>query len=159
MTAYRDPLVLRRLYVDEGLSQAEVADRLDCCGKTVSRWLQKYGIETRAAAPRDCSGRDNSRWVERASFVTDPDGYERAECATNGEMVRIHRLAAVAWFGYDAVVGNDVHHEKPIPWLNTEENVEPLSPSDHRRLHARRQAADPESAFGGHHGAEAHGDD
>jgi hypothetical protein len=54
-------------------------------------------------------------------------------------MVKIHRLAAVAWFGYEAVVGKDVHHVSGIPWDNREDNLEPLDPSEHRRRHAKER--------------------
>jgi DNA-binding transcriptional regulator YiaG len=40
-------VLLRRLYVDEGLTQAEIAHRLDASVKTVLRWMAKYGIPTR----------------------------------------------------------------------------------------------------------------
>lgn len=39
--------LLRRLYVDEGLTQAEIAARLNAGHRSVVRWMVKYGIPTR----------------------------------------------------------------------------------------------------------------
>jgi len=39
--------LLRRLYVDEGLTQAQVAARLGTNVRSVIRWMAKYGIQTR----------------------------------------------------------------------------------------------------------------
>lgn len=39
--------LLRRLYVDEGLTQAQVAERLGVHVRSVIRWMAKYGIQTR----------------------------------------------------------------------------------------------------------------
>lgn len=39
--------LLRRLYVDEGLTQAEIAVRLGTSLRSVVRWMVKYGIPTR----------------------------------------------------------------------------------------------------------------
>lgn len=57
----------------------------------------------------------------------------------NTPAVPIHRLAAVAWFGYDTVVGKDVHHRVPIPWLNVESNLTPVPSPEHSLLTARIQ--------------------
>lgn len=39
--------LLRRLYEGEGLTQAEIADRLDTSQRTVVRWMAKHRIPTR----------------------------------------------------------------------------------------------------------------
>lgn len=41
------PDLLRELYVDEGLSQDEVALRLGVHRQTVVRWMEQFGIPTR----------------------------------------------------------------------------------------------------------------
>lgn len=56
------------------------------------------------------------------------------------EPVAVHRLASVAWFGLEAVAGNDIHHKNGIPWDNREENVEPLDHAEHTSLHRRGEA-------------------
>jgi len=47
----------------------------------------------------------------------------------------VHRLAAVAWFGFDAVKNKHVHHKNGIPWDNRECNLEPISPEEHNTIH------------------------
>jgi DNA-binding transcriptional regulator YiaG len=42
--AYKDEETLRRLYVDEGLSQPQIAWQLDCSVKQVSYWMDKHGL-------------------------------------------------------------------------------------------------------------------
>lgn len=51
----------------------------------------------------------------------------------------MHRLAAIAWFGWDAVVEKDVHHRVPVPWFNVESNLLPLPHPDHAHLTAKLQ--------------------
>ena len=44
---YKDPDVLERLYWYEGMSQKEIGNKLDCSATTVSKYMDKFGIETR----------------------------------------------------------------------------------------------------------------
>lgn len=44
-----DPGTLRRLYVDDGLTQAEIARRYGCTPQFVSLLLAEYGIPTRSS--------------------------------------------------------------------------------------------------------------
>lgn len=44
---WRDEEKLERLYVNEGLSTKQLADRWDCDDKTVLNWLHRYDIPTR----------------------------------------------------------------------------------------------------------------
>lgn len=44
---YRDEAVLRRLYVDEELSQREIADELGTYQSTIQRWMEKFDINSR----------------------------------------------------------------------------------------------------------------
>jgi transposase len=41
------PDLIRELYVDEGLSQEDVAGRLGVHRATVVRWMAEFGIQTR----------------------------------------------------------------------------------------------------------------
>jgi hypothetical protein len=41
---WRDADTLERLYIDDGLSRPEVADRLGCSPSTVDSWLQRHDI-------------------------------------------------------------------------------------------------------------------
>jgi len=56
----------------------------------------------------------------------------------NTPQLRIHRLCAVAWFGYDAVIDRDIHHRLPVPWLNVKSNLLPLPPEEHQIITAHQ---------------------
>lgn len=127
-TPWRDKETLQRLYFEEGLDQGEIGDRLGCTRRTVCEWFSRHGLEGRI-------GRPTVPWVYYATSVL---GYERWQDKlppSKDKMVKVHRLAAVAWFGFDAVADNHVHHKNGIPWDNREENLEVLTPSEHQKLH------------------------
>jgi hypothetical protein len=44
--SYKDKEVLRKLYVEQELSMAEVAEKLNCGKTTVSEWVNKFGFNT-----------------------------------------------------------------------------------------------------------------
>lgn len=46
MSSYKDEATLKELYVEQNLSMAEVGEELDCSSDTVSRWINKFDIET-----------------------------------------------------------------------------------------------------------------
>lgn len=76
-------------------------------------------------------------------FRTDREGYEtwrrqfrNGESEKREETVRVHRLAAVAWFGIKAVSGDRVvHHESRVPWDNREANLRTMGRGNHSELH------------------------
>jgi len=116
---------LREMYIDERRSPKEIAEELGVHFSTVYRRLDRHGIER---APK-------------MKFNTVGDGYEEAR-DPEGERVYIHRLIAVAEYGFDAVAGNDIHHKTGIPWDNRLSNVEPIGHGDHTGLHSRRSEYD-----------------
>lgn len=123
---YREAEFLREHYVERRLSTYEVADLCGTTHATVLRWLGRHGFETRAP----------NRESPIPSFSTHPTlGYERVRVSEDGERheVYVHRLAAVAWFGLDAVRGREVHHVSNVPWDTRESNVEVLSKAEHSR--------------------------
>lgn len=129
------PEILRRLYWEDGMKISEIADEFSISEEPIRRRMEDYNIERRSSA--------DYKWVNRASFGHDTRGYERWT-ATNGkyekDRFRVHRLAAVAWFGVDKVAGSVVHHKNGITWDNREENLEVMSASDHAKLHAEERA-------------------
>lgn len=50
--AYQDKETLERLYHDEGLTAQEIANRLDTSQATISRWMDRNGIETKTPAEK-----------------------------------------------------------------------------------------------------------
>lgn len=132
-TPYRNKETLERLYVDERLSQDEIADRLECGVATVSRWMDKHGIDARSR--KENGAIQASRTP--AHYYTNNRGREIWVDNTGDsfESVTVHRLLAVAEYGYERVAGNHVHHELNIPWLNTPANITPKDPTEHLRDH------------------------
>lgn len=126
MTKWQDKPTLERLYVDEGLSSRDVADRLGTSKTTILKWLRRHGIE------RDDANQDKPPAFEMR-------GPYESWSTHDGEAKRrvyVHRLVAVAEHGFDAVVGNDTHHKNGVPWDNRPSNIEPIDPAEHGRLHS-----------------------
>jgi len=139
---YKQKDVLNRLYWEEGLSQRKVAKRLDCSRETVRRHMIKHGIEP---GEKDrCERISNTQTLDHATYFTRGDGYCYWEDNATGETERVyvHRLVAVAEFGFDAVAGNDVHHRNSISWDNRPSNLRVMSRSDHASNHANDRKRD-----------------
>jgi predicted DNA-binding protein YlxM (UPF0122 family) len=136
---YRDPDRLRRLYWDEGMSLGKIAEELKVAETTVYRWFRKHGISRRAEYHHL-----NYTFVP---YRTDKEGYERwrdqyrnRDGEKKEDVVAVHRLAAVAWFGYESVLGRVVHHDSKIPWDNRESNLDLMQRSDHSSYHNRERS-------------------
>jgi hypothetical protein len=56
------------------------------------------------------------------------------------DRVRIHRLLAVAKFGFDSIKGKIVHHKSHIPWDNRPKNIELMTKSEHQSYHREFEA-------------------
>lgn len=127
---YKDEETLRRLYHDEGLSSIEIAERAGVSKTTILRRMRKHGI--------DRLGSVEARRKGPANYRVDSEGYVRAD--SFGDHVRIHQLIAIAK-GHDPhkVFSSDYHshHIKPIPWLNTPENITVMSEGEHMEHHAQ----------------------
>lgn len=126
---------LRKKYECEEMSIRSIAKELNCSSTTVSKHIDRHGIRKRSNEP---PGPEKNGYY---SFRTTKRGYERWGCG-----VSIHRLAAVAWFGIEAVVNKQVHHKNGIEWDNRQSNLQPLSPSDHSKIHAEES---PTGSIGG----------
>ena len=132
---HTDKDTLRELYHGRGLTTQEVADMSKVSETQIRYWMDKFGIERRDVGPEK-----GSQHVNYAHFGTTANGYE--SWATwdyeKGELdrVKVHRLLAVAEYGYEAVVDKDIHHRNGVKWDNRPENVEPLTRSEHMSLHA-----------------------
>ena len=53
---WRDPAVLATLYYEEGLTQAEIADRLGTSQRTVGRWMRRYDLNPGSRTPETFAG-------------------------------------------------------------------------------------------------------
>lgn len=79
---WRDEALLRKKYVDEELSTRELTEIWDCSRKTISNWLDRFGIETP-------SNPDNPPWQDKDTLeklyidegLTCPEIGERLGCS------------------------------------------------------------------------------
>lgn len=124
---YRDGELLEYLYLDEELSTTEIAAVLDCSTGAVINWLNKHDIETRSTGEGVSKA---YRGPRRVNFYTHGSkGYEMVK--GDEYPFPVHRLQAIAYWGIDAVKGNQVHHKNGIEWDNREDNLEVLNARDH----------------------------
>lgn len=124
---HTDEQELREAYYEDTLTLAEIGERAGVSGAAVRKQMNKYGLERRPPGPRD---------PDRLCFWTSEKGYQRGRHIYHGteEHFKIHRLAAVAWFGFDAVAGNDVHHIDGAPQHNAESNFKLVTRSEHASI-------------------------
>ncbi|MFC6765474.1 HNH endonuclease [Natrinema soli] len=130
---WRSEQTLRDLYHGDRLSQREIADKLGCGRGTVHRWMDRHGIDTR----NKMNGVEECNRNQVPHFGHHTKGYEMWQSQHEYEMqkVLVHRLVAVAEFGFEAVCDNDVHHKNGIPWDNRHDNLEVMSHGSHMSLH------------------------
>lgn len=131
--AYERESYLRSLYVDKRMTQSEIADLFKCCQTTIGRALDEHGIETRDSGDYALP----SVYFSQSGYLTcrHRHGKGRSERVA----FRIHRLVAVAEFGFDAVVGCDVHHKNKHRADNRHENLEVMERSEHTEHHHERE--------------------
>lgn len=133
---YQDKETLQRLYHEERMTQPEIADKFDINKSLVCYWMKKHGIEARANSD-----------AQRKRMSTKPvptkihQGYRQwidsygEKKGWSRDRVFVHRLVAVAHYGFDAVCGMDVHHKNGYSFDNRPENLEPIDHGEHASLH------------------------
>jgi len=137
---HRDKDVLCYFYHDSEMTMAEVGNELETSNSTVNRWLKKTDVGSRDRSAEHLQKFNEKRRVERATFGHGGSGHEnwKVRGPDGPTTVAVHQLLAVA-DGADPedVWAEDthVHHRTGIPWLNIENGVEVLSPSEHRQTH------------------------
>ncbi|WP_226041186.1 hypothetical protein [Natrinema sp. DC36] len=126
---YEDEELLRKMYIDDEMSQSEIGDELDCSARTIGRKLDKYDIEARGPG---------GAGVPIASYVRDPRGYRKAWCRDDNKGVYIHQLLVIA-NGEDphAVFadGTEVHHINKHKQDNRPSNVKLMVDMEHQAEH------------------------
>ncbi|WP_237713322.1 HNH endonuclease [Halococcus hamelinensis] len=141
---HRDPDVLRELYVERGLTATRTAEELGVHRDTISTALDDFDIE-----------RHGPSEYRRKAHLSKPvplqmfGGYEMWQHSTGlhtpAEKVFVHRLLAVAVYGFEAVVGHDVHHENECRFDNRPSNVVLKTRSEHTAEHNPRHFTDEEA--------------
>jgi len=129
---------LRELYYGKSKTMSEVSDAIGCSNYKVRKWMNKHDIERR----------DRSQAITMAygplSMKTDHHGYEKFQHTyhNNNHVLQVHRLQAVAEYGFEAVADNHVHHRNNIPWDNRAENLDVLSGTEHKKRHGKYSITD-----------------
>jgi hypothetical protein len=132
--AYRDPKVLRKLYYDEKRSTVEMADLLDCSQSSITTWMNKYGLERRSGSEAIQMAFGTENEVPLHKHHKGPMMW-RYHYKDEKADVMVHRLLAVAKYGFDALEGKVVHHKNEIPWDNRPDNITLMEPREHRSHH------------------------
>ena len=68
---WQDKETLQRLYVEKGLSAADIGEKLGCADTTVLDWLSRHDISTRDPDPPTMTGEDHPRSVSAEELVED----------------------------------------------------------------------------------------
>lgn len=126
---------LREQYSDNGRTAYDIADDLGCSKTAVLRAIHRADIEPHSQAVH--------KKTIHPTFDLHHDGYVRVTShdyvdgeLANTDQIRLHRLLAVAEYGFEAVQEKDVHHVNHIPWDNRPENIELPTRAEHKRHHA-----------------------
>lgn len=134
---WRDEELMRELYQSQKMQAGDIADRFDTTAGNINRWLDRLEIEK-----RDPDYEMKRRlWEGPAPYETTERGYTRWSVKQDREraIVYVHRLLAVAEYGFDVVAGCDTHHKNEIRFDNRPENIEVVDRSDHGTYHSNRR--------------------
>lgn len=134
--SYKDESYLYEKHWVEMKSLREIGEENDVSHKTISYWFEKFDLPKRGVG-------GELPWVP---FRTEGEGsqsagYEKWRHAVNYEdgrvdhRVSVHRLLAVAEWGFDTVCGMDIDHENGLKWDNRVENLNVLTSEEHTKKH------------------------
>jgi hypothetical protein len=136
---YNDPDVLRESYWERGLSFADIGDRASVSHGTIWKRMDKHGIPRREPnSEKPPHLRETKTGYLRMSTANPDGGLDR---------VLIHRLVAVAEYGFDAVCDKHIHHKSHHGLDNRHENLVPLSPAEHAVEHGLGRKRDEKGTF------------
>ena len=121
---YKDKELLKDLYCYRELSSVTVGEILDCSPTTVMRYVREYNLP------------EGTSRLGPAKFYMHRQGYIHVK--SENDIAQMHRLTAVAKYGFDAVCGMQVHHKNDVPWDNRPENLELMTLADHTAHHSSK---------------------
>jgi predicted transcriptional regulator len=119
---------LHELYWDEGMSQKEIAAMCDCSVALVSKKMTEQDVPTKSST--------NGMPL---CYTRKQGGHEYITTGGCGDDVQLHRLLAVAEYGYEPVKDNHVHHINGIPWDNRPANIDVVAPGEHTTIHNKQR--------------------
>jgi len=127
------------------LSIAEMADEAGVSEATIIRQMERHGIDRRPGHVTHVLRNPGAGFVQ-----ADARGYEMVKHSVGDHTYNypIHRLLAIAKYGYDAVEGAVVHHRNSVKWDNRPANLELLeSQSKHAKHHDTSRQRDDRGRF------------
>ena len=138
---YKNKEWLQESYIDSERSMSDIADEFGIGKSTVRYWLKKHEIPIRNKSDSAKIRTEQHPHTTKNAQTQDPTfynrrGYEIVACPTNDSHVELHRLLATLMVDdIDELQGKHVHHKHGIEWLNYEDGLEILTPSEHTKLH------------------------
>lgn len=122
---YHDPDKLKKLYWDKEMSLNEIGKKYNCSHNTIHYWMKKHNIDREKHS------------CKKPPMFRLKDGYEvwRTEVKGTNHSVRVHRLLAVAEYGFEEVSEKVIHHKNKIPFDNREDNIIPVTREEHTEIH------------------------
>ena len=135
----------RRLYYDQNMTQAEVAEKMGVTQKIIFHFMRKNHLPARKAAKRYQRGEKNAAWkggrrINEQGYVeiykpgyhhTRPNGYVREHIYVAEQMLG----RPLKYYGSGDGRNEVVHHINGDKTDNREDNLLVLSAKDHRKLH------------------------
>lgn len=131
---YTDSEWLYDKYWEEGLSMSDIGEIEGVNSSTIGTWLHRHDIEVRdEGRPKKPYA---TRYMSTSGYISWRSYHRERE---SEEHVAVHRLLAVAEYGFEALRGKHVHHINGVKWDNRPANIELRDPEEHVRFHAEQQ--------------------
>lgn len=111
---------------------------LDIDGPSEDTIRDRFGTWNDAKEAAGLEAFEYGDWHQKkiATYRHDDQGYAKWVDQVDGyRVVLVHRLLAVAEYGFDAVQNRVVHHSNGVKWDNRPENIEIKTMSDHQSDH------------------------
>jgi len=112
---------LRECYFDRKMSITEMADEAGLKSEvSIMKQMDRYGIDRRPQHVTRILRNPGAGFVQ-----ADARGYEQIKHSVDDttKQYKIHRLLAIAKYGYNEVKDKRVHHKNGVKWDNRHENI------------------------------------